>query len=173
MAQHKDLHCRGRSGQNFEPFFRNSASADLSGGDERARISAASTAAFFAPAEPIATVATGMPGGHLDDRIERVEPLQRRPLKRNTDHGERRQRRGEPREMRCHPGRRDHQRIAFPLRLAHERGRLLGLPVRGRDDKSVLDAEFAQVFGAGVHRLLIGFAAEKHKDARHGQTFAV
>jgi len=49
--------------QSFAPFRRKSWRERRMPSSLRARISAARTAAFFTPAEPIATVATGMPAG--------------------------------------------------------------------------------------------------------------
>ena len=53
----------GEEFQNFAPFRRKRARASRRVSSFSARISAARTAAFFAPADPIATVATGIPAG--------------------------------------------------------------------------------------------------------------
>ena len=99
---------------------RNASSADGKRGDRcRPRIAAANSAALVAPAAPMAKVATGMPGGHLHDRQQRIHAVQRLRLHRHAEHRQRRLRRRHARQVRRAAGAGDDRpRARAPRALA-------------------------------------------------------
>ncbi len=120
---------------------------------------------------PTATVATGMPGRHLHDREQRVEPVEVLERDRDADHRQRGHRRGHPGQVR--PRRRRPRRSPAARAPAAVRAYsyiACGRAVRRDDAHLARHVELGERVDRALHHGEIGVAAHDHADDRSARS---
>src|SRR5229473_2270408 len=98
-----------------------------------------------------------------------VEAVQGPHREWHPDHGQIRERGGEPRQRRRQPGARDDHLEALPPGPRDEPSRLIGLAVRRGDVALVADARLREDLEGGFDARLVRFRAHEDQHVRHGQ----
>ena len=126
----------------------------------------ASSAAFFAPCEPIASVPTGTPPGICTIDEQRVEAAERVAVHRHAEHRQERLGCDDARQMSRQAGRRDDHFQAALLGRLHVFRDQFRRPVRRGHFCFVRNIEFIEYLGRRLHRFPIRLRAHQDADER-------